>query len=66
MFEDCKKQIQTYLLVVKELGLGYLLVCTCGNFLAPILVAANIDNNVDLGNHYLVAQHDQNEGQESD
>ena len=52
--------------MVKELGLGYLLVCTCGNFLAPILVAANIDNNVDLGNHCLVAQHEQNEFQESD
>ena len=31
-------------------GLGCLLVCTFGNFLAPVLVAAHAINNLDLGN----------------
>ena len=31
-------------------NLGCLLVCTSGNFLAPILVAANTVNNLDTGN----------------
>ena len=29
-------------------NLGCLLVCTFGNFLAPVLVAADIVNNLDL------------------
>ena len=38
-------------------NLGCLLVCTFGNFLAPVLVAAHTVNNLDLG--------DENEGYES-
>ena len=30
-------------------NLGCLLVCTFGNFLAPVLVAAHTVNNLDLG-----------------
>ena len=30
-------------------NLGFLLVCTFGNFLAPILIAAHTANNVDFG-----------------
>ena len=41
-------------------GLGCLLVCTFGNFLAPVLVAAHKMNNLDLGNEL------ENEGCESD
>ena len=40
--------------------LGCLLVCTFGNFLAPVLVAAHTVNNLDLGNEL------ENEGYESD
>ena len=29
--------------------LGFLLVCTFGNYLAPILIAAHTANNLDLG-----------------
>ena len=38
-------------------NLGCLLVCTFGNFLAPVLVAAHTVNNLDLG--------DENKGYES-
>ena len=41
-------------------NLGCLLVCTLGNFLAPVLVAAYIVNNVGPGNEL------ENEGYESD
>ena len=41
-------------------GLGCLLVCTFGNFLAPVLVAAHTMNNLDFGNEL------ENEGCESD
>ena len=41
---------------------GSLLMCTFGNFLAPVLVAAHMVNNVDLGNK----QGHENEGYESD
>ena len=41
-------------------NLGCLLVCTFGNFLAPILVAAHTVNNLDLGEEL------KNEGYESD
>ena len=34
----------------KMAGLGCLLVCTFGNFLASVLVAAHTVNNLDLGN----------------
>ena len=30
-------------------GLGCLFVCTFGNYLAPVLIAAHTDNNVDFG-----------------
>ena len=40
--------------------LGCLLVCTFGNFLAPVLVAAHTVNNLDLGNEL------ENEGCEND
>ena len=41
-------------------NLGCLLVCTFGNFLAPVLVAAHVLNNLDLGDEL------ENEGYESD
>ena len=44
-------------------NLGCLLVCTLGNFLAPVLVAAHTVNNLDLGNEQ---QSYDNEGYESD
>ena len=40
--------------------LGCLLVCTFGNFLASVLVAAHTVSNLDLGNEL------ENEGYESD
>ena len=43
-------------------NLGCLFVCTFGNFLAPVLVAAHTVNNLDLGN----GQGTENEGYESD
>ena len=30
-------------------NMGYLLVCTFGNFLVPVLIAAHTANNVDFG-----------------
>ena len=30
-------------------GLGCLFVCTFGNFLAPVLIAAHTANNIDFG-----------------
>ena len=49
-------------------NLGYLFVCTFGNYLAPALIAAHTANNVDSGeeNDRPAAQHDQDEGYESD
>ena len=41
-------------------NLGCLLVCTFGNFLAPVLVVAHTLNNLDLGNE------SENKGYESD
>ena len=37
--------------IIKDqmVNLGYLLVCTFGNFLTPVLVAAHMANNLDLG-----------------
>ena len=43
-------------------NLDCLLVCTFGNFLAPVLVAAHRLNNLDLGNQ----QDLENEGYDSD
>ena len=43
-------------------NLGCLFMCTFGNFLAPVLVAAHTVNNLDLGN----GQGPENEGYESD
>ena len=43
-------------------NLGCLLVCTFGNFLAPVLVAAHTLNNLDLDDE----QNHENEGYESD
>ena len=43
-------------------NLGCVLVCTFGNFLAPVLVAAHTVNNLDLDNE----QGYENEGYESD
>ena len=43
-------------------NLDCLLVCTFGNFLAPVLVAAHTVNNLDLGNQ----QDLENEGYDSD
>ena len=41
-------------------NLGCLLVCTFGNFLAPVVVAAHTVNSLDLGDEL------ENEGYESD
>ena len=50
--------------IIKEqmTNLGCLFVCTFGNFLAPVLVAAHTLNNLDLAN----GQGPENEGYESD
>ena len=44
----------------KMAGLGCLFMCTFGNYLTPILVAAHTTNNVDFGNE----QDHENEGYE--
>ena len=51
-------------LIIKDqmANLGCLLLCTYGNFLAPILLAAHTVNNLDIGNE----QDLENEGYESD
>ena len=41
-------------------GLGRLFVCTFGNFLAPVLIAAHTANNIDFGDEL------ENEGYGSD
>ena len=45
-------------------NLGFLLVCTFGNLIAPTLVAAHTINNLDLRDgedlDHLTAQHEQN------
>ena len=43
-------------------NLGCLLVCTFGNYLAPVLVAVHTINNLGSGNE----QDHENEGHESD
>ena len=47
--------------------LGWLLVCTFGNLLAPILIATHTTNNADFSNEpdCPAAQHEQNEDYES-
>ena len=47
---------------IRWLKLGYLLVCTFGNFLASVLVAAHTVNNLDLSHE----QSFENKGYESD
>ena len=51
-------------------NLACLLVCTFGNYLAPVLIAAHTAKNVAFGNEqgydHLAAQHEQNDGYESD
>ena len=45
-----KKDIENNLIIKDHIvNLGYLLVCTVGNFLAPLLVNAHTVNNLDLG-----------------
>ena len=48
-------------------GLGCLFVCTFGNYLAPVLIAAHTADNVDFGDEpdRPAAQHEQNEDYES-
>ena len=41
-------------------GLGYLFVCTFGNYLTPVLIAAHTANNLDFGDE------PKNEGYESE
>ena len=64
--QECSKAAKikgkVYLLMVKKLALKFLLVCTCGNFLVPVFVAAYTVNNLDLGNNCLVPQHQQGKG----
>ena len=59
--QECSKaakiKVKVYLLMVKNLALKFLLVCTCGYFLVPVFVAAYTVNNLDLGNNCLVPQH---------
>ena len=43
-------------------GLGYLFVCTFGNFLAPVLIAEHAANNLNFGDE----PENKNEGYESD
>ena len=43
-------------------GLGCLFVCTFGNYLAPVLIAAHTANNLDFGDE----QGHEDEGNESD
>ena len=45
-------------------NLGCLFVCTFGNYLAPVLIAAHTANNVDFGdeNDRPAAQHEQDKG----
>ena len=46
-----RQDIENDLIIKDQMaGLGCLLVCTFGNFLAHVLVAAHTVNNLDLGN----------------
>ena len=51
-------------------NMSCLLVCTFGNFLAPILIATHTANNLDFGDETgygrLAAQHEEKDGYESD
>ena len=64
--KDVKKlqqDIENDLIIKNQMAnLGCLLVCTIGNFLAPVLVAAHTVNNLDFGN----GQGLENESYESD
>ena len=48
-------------------NLGCLFVCTFGNYLAPVLIAAHTADNVDFGDEpdRPATQHEQNEDYES-
>ena len=49
--EKLQQDIENDLIIKDQMAsLGCLLVCTFGNFLAPVLVAAHTVNNLDLGN----------------
>ena len=53
------QDIENDLIIEEQMaGLGFLLVCTLGNLLAPVLVLVHTINNLDLGN--------KNEAYESD
>ena len=57
------QDIKNYPIIKDQMAcLGCLLLCTSGNFLAPVLVAVHMVNNLDLGNE----QGHENEGYESD
>ena len=67
---DVKKlqEIKDDLIIKDQMAnLGCLLVCTFGNFLAPILIAAHTVSNVDFSNEpeRPATQHEQNEYYES-
>ena len=61
---DIKKlqqDIENYSIIKDQMAnLGCLLVCTLGNFLVPVLIAAHAANNVDFGDE------NEDEGYESD
>ena len=58
-----RQDIKNYPIIKDQMAcLGCLLLCTSGNFLAPVLVAVHMVNNLDLGNE----QGHENEGYESD
>ena len=58
-----RQDIENYPIIKDQMAcLGCLLLCTFGNFLAPVLVAVHMVNNLDLGNE----KGHENEGYESD
>ena len=58
-----QKDIENDLIIRDQMAnFGWLLVCTFGNFLAPVLVALHTVNNLDLGDE----QCPENDGYESD
>ena len=58
-----RQDIENYPIIKDQMAcLGCLLLCTFGNFLAPVLVVVHMVNNLDLGNE----QGHENEVYESD
>ena len=58
-----QKDIENDLIIRDQMAnLGWLLVCTFGNFLAPVLVALHTVNKLDLGDEQCL----ENDGYESD